>query len=294
MKRFPIVARRLTLPLALSLCLPICRLARADEPVASGTSGTNDAGASAATVFRLTNEGTTLFQGGDYRHALERFLQAAAIDQDSNLLFNIARCYEMLGDRDAAIEKYEAFLAKPDADTQGKRRASDAIRTLREAKAGSAAATHSGAAMTQSAAPAGSDRPLDAQAGGVPARDDGRKSFFVAAMITLGAGVLVTASGVIAYALGASDHSKVTNSAGYGNPTMADPLTEAQAQKLVDSGNTKELIGGIAMGVGAALLATSVVLFVVRPSGSGEKTGAYALHLAPSPSGGQFLFEGRF
>src|SRR5450755_434243 len=96
----------------------------------------------------------TLFRAADYRHALERFLQAATIDQDSNLLFNIARCYEMLGDRDAAIEKYEAFLAKPDADSQGKVRANEAIRALRDANARNAAASAAPpAGATQTAPP---------------------------------------------------------------------------------------------------------------------------------------------
>jgi hypothetical protein len=33
------------------------------------------------------------------------------VDEDSNLLFNIASCYEALGDIEAALEKYRVFLA---------------------------------------------------------------------------------------------------------------------------------------------------------------------------------------
>src|SRR5689334_2035256 len=97
-----------------------------------------DPAARAAAVAKLTDDGFALYKIRDYRHAVEKFLQAYALDQDPNLLFNIARCYESMGDPDSAIEKYETFLSKPDADPQGKRRANEAIRALRRQKSASA------------------------------------------------------------------------------------------------------------------------------------------------------------
>jgi tetratricopeptide (TPR) repeat protein len=105
------------------------------------------AGASGA---RLTDEGFELYKARDYRRAAEKFLQAYTLAQDSNLLFNIARCYEALGDPEAAIEKYESFLSTPDADVQGKRRATQAIRELRQSKSASVPATPSPALSVQS------------------------------------------------------------------------------------------------------------------------------------------------
>lgn len=290
MRRLSIVAQRVAVPLLLSLCLLVSPLARADEATPA------DPGGGPPAVAKLTNEGMTFFRAADYRHALERFLQAATIDQDSNLLFNIARCYEMMGDRDAAIEKYEAFLAKPDADSQGKVRANEALRVLRDAKARTAAASAPPVVATQAAPPIAVRRTLDAGSGGVNAGDDGQRGLLAPAVITLGAGVLVTAAGVIAMALGSADHDKVTNSAGYGNPMQVDPLTQAQAQALVNSGNSKQLVGEIAIGVGGALLVTSAVLFAVRsPQGRPDKeTGSVALKFAPSTSGARVLLEGRF
>jgi hypothetical protein len=291
MRRFSILAQRVAVPLVLSLCLLVSRLARADEATPA------DPGVGAPAVAKLTNEGMTLFRAADYRHALERFLQAATIDQDSNLLFNIARCYEMLGDRDAAIEKYEAFLAKPDADSQGKVRANEAIRMLRDAKARSAAAAAAPPVVApQAAPPFAIGRNLDAGSGGVNPGDDGGRPLLTAAVVTLSAGVLVTAAGVIAMALGSADHDKVTNSAGYGNPMQVDPLTQTQAQALVDSGNSKQLAGEIAIGVGGALLVTSAVLFVVRSGHGGpdKETRSVAFQFAPSTSGARVLLEGRF
>ena len=106
-------------------------LVRADEGIAAGR-------ASAIGVSKLSDEGFTLYKARDYRHASEKFLQAYALDPDPNLLFNIARCYESLDDLDAAIEKYESFVATPDADPQGKRRATDALRSLRQARGAAA------------------------------------------------------------------------------------------------------------------------------------------------------------
>jgi tetratricopeptide (TPR) repeat protein len=82
----------------------------------------------------LVEEGLALYRAHDHRSAAERFLQAYAITKDPNLLFNVARCYEALGDKTAAIEKYEAFLADPTIDATGKERAERAVRVLRKKK----------------------------------------------------------------------------------------------------------------------------------------------------------------
>jgi tetratricopeptide (TPR) repeat protein len=82
----------------------------------------------------LVDEGTTLYKAREHRAAAEKFLQAYAIEQDPNLLFNVARCYDAIGDREAAIEKYEAYLAEPGIDPNGRERAERALRTLRKSK----------------------------------------------------------------------------------------------------------------------------------------------------------------
>src|SRR6188768_3442054 len=60
----------------------------------------------AARAAELNESGARLYRARDYRQAIEKFIEAYAIDRDANLLFNIARCYEELGDTGAAIEKY--------------------------------------------------------------------------------------------------------------------------------------------------------------------------------------------
>jgi hypothetical protein len=255
-----------------------------------------DPAARAAAAAKINAEGTALYKERDYRHALEKFLQAEAIDEDSNLLYNIARCYEMLGDRDAAIEKYEAFLAKPDADAQGKRRANDAIREMREAKAAQAAAGPARPVATTSATAAPAARPAGVALNGEAGATTAKPSFWTPPRITLGAGIVATAAGAVVYLLGVRDHDKVTSSPGYGMPAQVDPLSQVEAQRLVDSGNTKKLIGGITFGVGAALVVTSAVLYAIGDGhGAPNKEAAgVTVGMAPSRSGGQLLLEGRF
>lgn len=120
----------------LSFVLLVSRTGRADD----SASGATPDSTTAARRPGFSEEALALYKARDYRHAAEKFLQAYSLDHDSNLLFNIARCYEALGDPEGAIEKYDAFLAAPDADAEGKRRAALAIRTLRPSKSGLVAA----------------------------------------------------------------------------------------------------------------------------------------------------------
>ncbi len=115
-------------------CLAVTAAARTGQAAdGAGTAAAVDP-TTAAEAAKFSEEGVALYKARDYRHAAEKFLQAYPLNQDPNLLFNIARCYEALGDTEAAIEKYEAFVATPDADSQGKRRAGEAVRALRLAK----------------------------------------------------------------------------------------------------------------------------------------------------------------
>jgi len=262
--------------------------ARADDAV--------DPAARAANVARLSDDGFTLFKARDYRHAVEKFLEAYALDPDPNLLFNVARCYESMGDVDAAIEKYEAFLAKPDADPKGRQRATEAIRALRQSRAGAAAAPAktAPAASSMTGATSANAVPAAALDTNGPRRADDARSL-KAPLILLGAGALVALTGGVVYALGARDHAKVTDSSGYGMPGAVDVLTEAQATALIQSGDRKKLIGVIGFGVGGALLATSGILFATRSSGETERTIAgIGLGVPPSGDGAQLMLRGNF
>jgi tetratricopeptide (TPR) repeat protein len=237
----------------------------------------------AKSVAQLNEEGALFYQQRDYRHAIERFIQAYAMDPDPNLLFNIARSYERLGEVDAAIEKYEAFIKTPGADAGGRGRAEESLRALRESKANAGAGRPGSAAASQS-----SDR---APEPATPQPERGAPSRSIVPWLALGGGVAFTTVGVTLYLLGVSDHNKVTDANGYGEPSGVLPLTRKEAEDLVSSGDSKKLIGGIGMGVGGALLATYVVLLVSGDSPSSERA---ALSIAPEHGGGSMSLSGRF
>jgi hypothetical protein len=247
--------------------------------------------ANTSSVAQLNEEGAALYAARDYRRAIEKFIQAYAIDSDPNLLFNIARCYEELGETDAAIEKYETFLKTPGADTRGRQRARESLTALREAKNGSAASVAAPQEPSRSAASAGPD------AAPAPAAADEEPSGSALPWVVLGGSAAFAVVGTTFYLLGASDHSKVTDARGYGDPSAVSEMTRREADDLVSSGDTKKLIGGISFGLAGALAATYVVLLVsADDESSAEPTPGPALgfSLAPSRDGTSVLVQGSF
>jgi tetratricopeptide (TPR) repeat protein len=237
-------------------------------------------------VAQLNEEGAALYAARDYRRAIEKFIQAYAIDTDPNLLFNIARCYEELGEVEAAIEKYETFLKTPGADTRGRQRARESLAALRETRDGDAAAT---APTPRTASPAEVEATPDAN--GAEAAEEGR----VLSWLTLGGAGLFVVVGTTFYLLGASDHSKVTDARGYGDPNAVADITRREADDWVSSGDTKKLVGGVSFGLAGVLAATYVVLLVNADDDSpAEPQPSLGFSLVPSPGGTSVLARGSF
>jgi hypothetical protein len=257
---------RLSLVLASSLAFGLApRIASA----AGETRGS--APASQTNVAQLNEEGAALYSARDYRHAIEKFIQAYAIDSDPNLLFNIARCYEELGDVDSAIEKYETFLKTPGADTRGRQRARESLAALRQSREQS---RHPAAQpQTQSAA-----TPTSSSSA---ASSEDKHEPSVLPWVVLGGGIASAVVGTTFYMLGVSDHHKVTSAPGYGDPTAVSSMSRQQAQDLVDSGDTKKLVGGIGLGLAGALAATYVVILVSSDHPSHAEQPSLALGVGP-------------
>jgi tetratricopeptide (TPR) repeat protein len=64
--------------------------------------------------MELYQTGQAAYDGGDYREAIKSFKAAFDVLGDSNLLYNIAVCYDRLDEFDAAIEHYERYKAVAD------------------------------------------------------------------------------------------------------------------------------------------------------------------------------------
>jgi tetratricopeptide (TPR) repeat protein len=248
--------------------------ASAAEPRSGGASATTP-----ANVAQLNEEGASLYEARDYRRAIEKFIQAYAVDSDPNLLFNIARCYEELGEVDAAIEKYELFLKTPGADTRGRQRARESLQALRESgsKPGGASAASAASSPAQPGAEAGTET---------------AKGPSYWPWVALGGSVVFGAVGTTLYVLGVSDHNQVTEADGYGDPNAISSMTRKEAQDLVSSGDTKKLVGGISLGVAGALAATYVVLLVTGDDRGASEQPSLAFDL--SPHGSSVTLQGSF
>jgi hypothetical protein len=269
--------------LTLSLALGPVRAhaAEAEPPRAA------QASESEARVLSLSDEGAALYERGEYRRALENFIAAFAIGQDPNLLFNMGRCYQQLGEKSVAEEKYRAFIADPGADPAGIERATALIEMLHEP---TPAAAEASVLVPVAAAPAAAARDTERAHEPSALRS-------ILPWATLGASVACLTAGTTLYLLGAADHGRITDSRGYDDPGGTSPLTEVRARDLVSSGDTKKTIGGIGLGLGGALLATSIVLFVTDrsdASSAGARAPRLGLTLAPSPSGASAGLIGSF
>jgi len=234
-------------------------------------------------VTDLNDHGSRLYAAGDYRRAVELFLQAYAVSQDPNLLFNIASCYEGLGDRDAALEKYRAFLDAPDAEPEGRPRAESAIDRLMQAP------TPAAVVPTPVAEP-----PLpEKTAAGLP--EDQTPPANTAGWVPwvgLGTGVAFGALGTTLYLMGAADHAEVTDARGYADPNAVIPITRSRADDLTQSGDTKKALGVASVSVGAALITGSVIWWLLADSK--EPNAAAAAHVAVDGSGVNVAVSGRF
>ncbi len=79
------------------------------------------------------SEGRREFDAHNYQRALELLKESYTLAPYPDLLFNIGRCYEQLGQYRAALDAYQRYLAVNPADEDVRRRA-DAIADLAAAE----------------------------------------------------------------------------------------------------------------------------------------------------------------
>jgi hypothetical protein len=211
--------------------------------------------ATAEQVQKLNDEGTALYHARDYRRANEKFQQAYALGRDPNILYNIAKTYEALGDDAAALEKYEAFVREPSADPQGRSKAEQTIINIR-------------ARVSAKKAPPARKAP--------PAPE---RRLVVPTVIAAGIGVAGIGVGTF-FGLRALDTQSDLDTVCASRqcpPTAKDDVTSLKTSSTVST------IGFIAGGVG---IATAVALFIAgRPGAQAATTGAVRVVPTAGPAG---------
>lgn len=108
----PIVRRFLSVLVGLSLLLASLGTAYAEEP----TKFEDLSAAQKRSLANLVDEAKTAYNRGDFEDSLRKFQSAYDIYAHPDMLYRMGLCYERLNEYQAAVDHYEAFLAKvPDA-----------------------------------------------------------------------------------------------------------------------------------------------------------------------------------
>jgi len=114
----------LILAAAAALCLPA-------RPCGAGPKGSSDAQAK-----KLFEEGTAFFNEGKYAQAVIKFHDSYDLSQQSELLYNIAVCYEKMGQLSKASEYYGKYLDARDQDDAESEKVKKKIEKLKKKEAG--------------------------------------------------------------------------------------------------------------------------------------------------------------
>jgi hypothetical protein len=222
-----------------------------------------------AEVERLFAEGASLYKAGKYRPAIDKFEEAYALFPEPNLIYNIARAYEALGDVDQAIMKYRLCSTHPRGTDDLKAKATSKLAVLSAAKASGAAAPNpSPPSATGSDAPPPSTPSPEPGAAVVAAPPpSGLPIWGIAGGTAAGIGALVGVGGGVLFAVGGATHDQLQSDLDAVSADGVSSLTRAQADAASADGTNQKTIGVALLATGGVLLAGSIPLFAVQLMG---------------------------
>ena len=222
--------------------LSVCVIALALVLVANPFPVQADSSGDAAEVERLSAEGVAAYRAGEHARALVLFGQAYALESIPNLLFNMARAYDKMGnDRDAATH-YARFLATRDIPTASEERARSLLVAAQERL--------DIAAKAQALQKSERMRVEAEQGNALRASSAPSSSYAVPGWTAVGAGIALLAVGgtCAAFALDSKDAFHGSNDA------LVKVSHRDSAESFALAADMTFTLGGIAVGVGTALL----------------------------------------
>ena len=199
---------------------------------------------------QLFAEGAELYDKGEYDKALAKFKASYKESGRPELLYNMGRCQEGMGDLQVAIDSYEAYLlGEPDNAAEVKALVARLKNRIKFRK---------GKAKPKAPAPKPAPPPPRAR----PLRLPG--------WILVGVGAAGLVAGGVLGGMAMAKTGEVED--GYENSTMTYP----EYQDAVDQGEGLELGAIIALAVGGAAAATGATLLILDVmGGEGEASGAW-------------------
>jgi tetratricopeptide (TPR) repeat protein len=220
--------------------------------------------------------GTELYNAAKFEEALEAFQEAATLYASADFQFNIAKCYERLGEYEQAIRSYETYLRTAD-DSSDRAVIEASIEDLKRRIAERDAAEQ--------------EPDPDPQPDPEPKKPPGR-ALIITGGVLLGVGAAVALGGGLGFGLPVSSDNKRLGDVLDDNP---DGLTFAEADAIADEAQQKQLGEIVFVAVGSAVLVTGVALLAV---GLAKKKKATTARLQVAPSWGRsgvgLSLSGRF
>lgn len=204
--------------------------------------------------------GTQLYQDADFEAALEAFQEAATYYASPDFQFNIARCYERLGNYEEAIRHYEIYL-RTSEDSMDRAVVEASIEDLRERIAEREAAEQAEAERLAAEAERKPSKPL-----------------ILSGAALLGVGAAVGLGGGIGFGVMVARDNAALGDVANGNP---EGLSFAEAETLADQARANQTLELAMIGAGSALAITGAVLLAV---GLKRKRDAEAGEQAPPAS----------
>lgn len=230
-------------------------------------------------VEKLYTQGATHFNRGQFSEALEKFQEAYKVYPAPNLLFNMARCYQALGQMDLAVTTYQRFIAQPGIDQATKQQAEQKVKEIEAAVKATGGARPTG---TAAATAAGEQKePV---------------SFSPWQYVMLGVGGAAIIGGGVTMGIGFSNASDAETRKDNGE------LDTEEYDALISDANTMKAIGYALLGVGGALAIAGSVLWIIEAmdaAGDGAETDKdpepeVAFMPTALQGGGGLMMMGRF
>ena len=254
-------------------------------PFPSCTTAPTEADRKAAQGAFAAGQGS--FNEADYSTSITYWRDAYKRDCTAHpLLLNLARAYELRGDRGEAVNALETYLQRKPDDSN----AEQIRRRIENLKAQMAASTPA-PAPTPAAAPVTPPPPPPASTAETRSSS---KHEILGPVLVGGGGLLLTLIGAGVYSAGAKKVSDAESAC----PDRVCKPGDTTSQDMGNDGKKQEQAGGTLIGVGLAAVAGGVVWYFV--SGSSDSKGASAtaprtaLLPAYAPGYAGFAWSGRF
>ncbi len=238
--------------------------------------------------------GKRFFDESDYGSAIHNFVDAYKLDcTKPELLLNVARANELLGNRAEAVQALETYLQRDqtlsaDQKVQYQRRIDNLKAAMAAQSAAPAPTVHAATAPAAAPVPVPTSAAAPPAPSAPPAPPGPGGQHTIAPWIVAGVGGAAVIAGGIIYLVGASDVSSAKNSC----PNGTCPKGDTSAANQGNTGDNLEKAGAVAFYVGLGAVAVGILWHFLEPTAPASPEPAHARFapvIGPGFAGGSFV-----